>query len=57
MRVNDGDAAVFFHIVNGHVGDEGGFAGAGFADGINMAAAITVFNAEGEGAVSEFGPA
>ncbi len=55
MGVNNGNAMAFFKIVGGHIGDKSRFAGAGFADNIDMTAPVFFFNAEDKLAVTEFG--
>lgn len=57
VRVDDSDTFAFFEVINGHVGDEGGFTGAGFTDNVKMAPAIGGFEAESGEAVFKLGPA
>ncbi len=56
MRIDDSDTFAFADVVDGHVGNESSFTGAGFTDDVGVAATVfAVFDAKDGIFVLEFG--
>ena len=55
VRIDDGDSSAFADVVNGHIGNESGFAGTGLTNDISVAATVfALFDTKDSIFVSEF---
>ena len=55
VGVDDGHTFTIFHVIDGHIGDEGGFAGTGFTNDVNVFAPVLALDAKDGGVVFELG--